>query len=78
MTGWPVWITSCASSYTAPSTQPPETLPTTSPPADTASAAPASLGALRNVFTLNSDGSHTSTTWLRMFRHCGGIVSVDI
>src|ERR1700722_7114321 len=55
-TGPPVSVTSVASSYTAPSTQPPETEPITSPPpspADTAtaSAAPGSRGALRNVLT---------------------------
>src|SRR5918992_6255935 len=44
-------MTSCASSYTAPSTQPPLTLPTTSPPAETAIAAPGGRGALRKVFT---------------------------
>src|SRR5215469_881453 len=50
-TGWPVWQTCWASSYTAPSTHPPDTLPMTSPPADTARAAPGSLGALWNVRT---------------------------
>ncbi len=47
----PLERTSPASSYTAPSTQPPETLPTTSPSAATAIAAPGSLGALLNVRT---------------------------
>src|SRR6185312_1849727 len=50
-TGWPLSVTSVASSYTAPSTQPPETEPITSPPSPTASAAPGSRGALRNVLT---------------------------
>src|SRR5689334_231997 len=50
-TGSPVSIACCASSYTAPSTHPPDTLPTTSPPADTAMAAPGGRGALRNVST---------------------------
>src|ERR1700709_2571897 len=50
-TGSPVWQTSWASSYTAPSTQPPDTLPVTSPSTDTAIAAPGSRGALRNVRT---------------------------
>ncbi len=48
---WPLMSTSVASSYTAPSTQPPDTLPTTSPPAETAIAAPGSRGALLNVRT---------------------------
>src|SRR6266566_1369662 len=51
MQGRPVAATSRATSYTAPSTQPPDTLPTTSPAADTASAAPGSRGALLNVRT---------------------------
>jgi hypothetical protein len=50
-TGCPLARTSPVSSYTAPSTQPPETLPTTSPSAATAIAAPGSLGALLNVRT---------------------------
>src|SRR5260370_15651651 len=50
-TGRPLARTSPASSYTPPSTQPPETLPTTSPSAATAIAAPGSLGALLNVRT---------------------------
>src|SRR4051812_33594885 len=50
-TAWPDSMTSCASSYTAPSTQPPDTLPTTSPSPETAIAAPAGRGALRKVLT---------------------------
>src|SRR5260370_4499247 len=50
-TGRPLARTSPASSYTAPSTQPPETLHTTSPSGATAIAAPGSLGALLNVRT---------------------------
>src|ERR1700752_4260713 len=50
-TGCPLDATSVESSYTAPSTQPPDTLPTTSPSGSTASAAPGSRGALRNVRT---------------------------
>src|ERR1700729_595119 len=47
----PLAMTSPASSWTAPSTQPPETLPTTSPAGETAMAAPGSRGALLNVLT---------------------------
>src|SRR5215469_13436175 len=50
-TGCPLAATSEESSYTAPSTHPPDTLPTTSPSGSTASAAPGSRGALRNVRT---------------------------
>src|SRR5690606_29322818 len=49
-TGARVWVTSVASSNTAPSTQPPDTLPTTSWPC-TAMAAPGGLGALLKVAT---------------------------
>ena len=47
----PLATTSCASSNTAPSTQPPDTLPTTSSSGPTAIAAPGSRGALRLVAT---------------------------
>src|SRR4051812_36816809 len=50
-TGSPEETTSCDSSYTAPSTQPPETLPTASPPGPTSIDAPAGRGAERHVAT---------------------------
>src|SRR6516225_494376 len=61
------------SSYTAPSTQPPDTLPTTSPSGETASAAPGSRGALRKVRTTVarpnvSPASHHLVTLFRMSR----------
>src|SRR5262252_7295706 len=75
-TGWPLAITSPVSSYTAPSTHPPDTLPTTSPLVETASAAPGSLGALLNVLTTvakpnSSPASHHLTIWSRMSRTAG-------
>src|SRR5262249_10573234 len=68
-----VCSTCWASSYTAPSTHPPDTLPMTSPPADTASAAPGSRGALENVRTTVarpnvSPASHHFSIWPRMSR----------
>src|SRR5680860_1350177 len=50
-TGDPDAITSLPSSYTAPSTQPPDTLPTASPSGPTSIAAPAGRGADRQVAT---------------------------
>src|SRR5262249_1214604 len=72
-TGRPLALTSFASSYTAPSTQPPETLPTTSPPAATAIAAPGSRGGLLNVRTTVArpnvpPASHHLETGSRMSR----------
>lgn len=49
--GVPEASTSPASSYTAPSTQPPETLPATAPPAVTAITAPGDRGALPRTET---------------------------
>src|SRR5215475_9345830 len=51
MTGSPDATTCCASSYTAPSTQPPETLPTAVPSGPTSIVAPAGRGAERHVAT---------------------------
>src|SRR2546429_4040466 len=50
-TGTPVSTTSRASSYTAPSTHPPETLPTAVPSAPTSIVAPGGRGADRQVAT---------------------------
>ena len=50
-TGWPSPRTCCASSYTAPSTHPPDTLPGTVPSSATSIAAPGALGADENVAT---------------------------
>src|SRR5690349_12106240 len=66
-TGVPSSATRVASSYTAPSTQPPDTLPTASP-SSTAIAAPGGRGALRNVPTTVASpnrrpDSHHSSTW---------------
>lgn len=47
----PVWATSAASSYTAPSTQPPDTDPLTEPSGATTIAAPGGRGADRKVRT---------------------------
>ena len=49
--GVPVSMACWHSSYTAPSTQPPETLPTAVPSAPTSMIAPAGRGALRQVPT---------------------------
>ncbi|CNV36710.1 Uncharacterised protein [Mycobacterium tuberculosis] len=49
--GIPVWATSAASSYTAPSTQPPDTDPLTEPSGATTIAAPGGRGADRKVRT---------------------------
>src|SRR5262249_18455189 len=61
-TGRPDSTTSCARSYTAPSTQPPLTLPTASPPPETAMAAPAGRGADFQVRTTvaNPNGAPAS------------------
>src|SRR5580700_947764 len=66
-------MTSLESPQTAPSTQPPETEPITTPPDSTASAAPGSRGALRNVATTVaranvSSPSHHVTIVSRMSR----------
>src|SRR3954469_17789002 len=50
-TGSPEETTSCDSSYTAPSTHPPDTLPTASPSGPTSIDAPAGRGAERQVAT---------------------------
>src|SRR5713226_3799495 len=72
-TGVPDLTASSASSYTAPSTHPPDTLPTTSPAGDTAIAAPGSRGALLNVATTVASpkvcpAAHHLTIWSRMSR----------
>src|SRR5262249_24898495 len=49
--GLPSWIAACASSITAPSTQPPDTEPTKAPSSATASLAPAGRGEEPQVLT---------------------------
>jgi len=56
---WPVCMASWQSSYTAPSTHPPEMLPTTSPSAQTAMAAPGGLGADLQVRTTVATANRT-------------------